>query len=127
MSNVMPHFKFHYVDISGKRTLCIEAAGRILYEIPDQDEFYRIFGYRDNPAAQPDMLPDEFIWMEYVNNSSENFNSCIQAHILEYLKAHSISFNREFGPQCDQWLAEHAQSRAQSGVFCVACRRKMQK
>lgn len=121
MSSVMPHFKFHYVDVSGSRVLCIETGGRIIHEILNLQEFYRVFGYRAQPE-QPDELPDEFIWSEYVNNPAADFSSCIQMHIVDYLKKHSDVFNKEFAEQYENWVAEHAEVRSKMGISCIACR-----
>lgn len=120
MSDVMPHFKFHYVDIGGRRTLCIEAGGKVIHQISNFLEFYRVFGYRIQ-HENADQLPDEFIWSEYVNNASADFSSCIQIHILEYLKKYSNAFIAEFGSQYDKWMAEHADARTKRGVSCIAC------
>lgn len=121
LSNVMPHFKFHYVDISGRRSLCIETGGRIIHEILNLQEFYSEFGYRAAPG-QPDELPDEFIWSEYVNNPAADFSPCIQIHILQYLKKHSDVFNMEFAGQFENLIADHVKAKGKTGISCIACR-----
>ncbi len=121
MADVIPHFKFHYLDISGRRTLCIETGGRIIHEISNLHEFYDVFGY-PGKSGQADQLPDEFIWSEYVNNPQADFSDCIQVHIVEYLKKHSEIFNTEFGERCENWLADHVKTRSANGTACIACR-----
>lgn len=121
MTDEMPYFKFHYLDISGRRTLCIEAGGRIIHEISNLHEFYDLFGYPGGPG-QSDQLPDEFIWSEYVNNPQADFSDCIQVHIVEYLKAYSKTFNAEFGDRYDKWLADHVSARANNNLVCIACK-----
>ncbi len=122
MSDVIPHFKYHYVDISGRRLLRIEAEGKIFHEVENLNEFYQVFGYRIDPAQQPDLLPDEFIWAEYVNDPKSDLSSCIQVHIIEYLNTHSDCFRKEFGGHFERWMANHANIRAKQGKSCIACR-----
>ncbi len=122
MSSVMPHFKFGFTNISGARVLCIESGGKVLCEVSDPGEFYRVFGYRADPAQQPDLLPDEFLWAEYVNNPVADFSACLQIHIVDYLRKHSPSFMQEFGKHYEQWIADHASLRATRGKSCIACR-----
>lgn len=122
MSSVMPHFKFRFADVSGARVLCIEAGGKVFCEVSNPGEFYHVFGYRADTAQPPDLLPDEFLWVEYVNNPKADFSSCMQIHIIEYLKKHSESFMIQFGARCEKWIADHARLRAKIGVSCIACR-----
>ena len=122
MSDVMPHFKFNYVDISGRRLLRIEAGGKVLHDVENLNEFYQVFGYRADPEMQADLLPDEFVWAEYINKPQADFSSCVQVHIIEYLNAHSEVFKSEYGHHFDKWIADHAHARAERGVCCVACR-----
>jgi hypothetical protein len=120
MSDVMPYFKFHYVDISGRRTLCIETGGRVLHEVINLPEFYEVFGYRAK-SGDADQLPDEFIWSEYTNNPLVDLSSCVQVLILKYLKQHSPGFEEEFGEHYQTWIAEHEKFRTQNGINCIAC------
>ncbi len=122
MSSVMPHFKFRFADISGARVLCVESGGKIFCEVPRPSEFYHVFGYPADPAQQPGLLPDEFLWTEYVNNPKADFSSCMQIHIIEYLKKHSELFMTEFGEHCDKWIADHVTLREKKGISCIACR-----
>jgi len=121
MSNVIPHFKFRYLDISGRRILCIETGGRIIHEIINLHEFYHVFGYGVE-CGRSNELPDEFIWSEYVNNPAADFSTCIQIHILEYLKKHSDVFNVEFGGRFENYIAEHVKTKLARGISCIACR-----
>lgn len=122
MSDVIPHFKFHYVDISGRRLLRIEAGGKVFHDVENLKEFYQVFGYGADPEMHTDVLPDEFIWAEYINNPQADFSSCIQVHIIEYLNAHSEAFQSEYGKHFGKWMDDHANAKAKSGVLCVACR-----
>jgi len=127
MQDPMPYFKYRYVNILNKRIPCIETGGKIIHEIRDLEEFYRMFGYTPQ-ASKAGLLPDEFIWSEYTNNAAADYSSCIQMHIVEYLGKHSDTFRQEYGTRWQNWLADHAKSREARGGGCVACRmRQLQK
>lgn len=117
MQNPMPYFKYRFVNISNKRVPCIETGGRIIHEIRNLDEFYKMFGYT-REVSKAGLLPDEFIWSEYIKDSNEEFSDCLQMHIVQYLRMYSKEFNREYGDQADAWLAEHINAKARRGIVC---------
>lgn len=121
MSDTMPRFSYRFVTRSNRRVLCIEEGGRVIHEVTDVPGFYQAFGYRPE-STHADMLPDEFIWSEYIANPSGDFSGCVQIHIVEYLKAHSRTFNECYGAIYDQLVAMHEEHKAHSGVVCFACR-----
>ncbi len=119
----MPRFRYRFVTIQNRRVPCIEADGKIIHEIGDLDEFYRAFGYTPE-ASRAGLLPDEFIWTEYINGSDVDFSPCVQMHIAEYLKQHSEVFNRQYGDRWESAVAAHAELREKrGGVHCFACRK----
>lgn len=122
MDLVMPRFRYRYVEIENRRVLCIEEDGEIIHEVRNVRDFYQMFGYQPE-SLHPDMLPDEFIWFQYVNNTPADFTSRIQRHIMEYLKLHSEAFNRKYGAIYDRLIAIHEAQNAKRGASCFACKR----
>ncbi len=123
VQETMPRFKYRYANLLNRRVPCIEAEGKIIHEIRNLDEFYGMFGYTPD-ASRAGLLPDEFIWAEYINNADSDFSPCIQMHIAEYLKKHSDAFNQAYGDRWDRWVAEHDKLRGSRGALCVVCRRQ---
>ena len=126
MQQIIPHFQYHAKCISSKNLCCIKADGQAIHEISDYgelDKFYRVFGYTaDKPKAG--ILPDEFIWDEYIKDNPVAYTDCLQIHIIEYLIKHSDTFRKRYGEQCESWIAAHAESVTARGVLCVTCRMK---
>jgi hypothetical protein len=118
---VIPHFKYTSPKQSNNLTARIEVGVRIIHVIEDLSEFYKVFGYSLD-MAKAGVLPDEFIWEEYIKNS--DYTACMQMRIIEYLRMHSDAFMKEFGDQCDKWISVHEAIRAETGMECVACRMK---
>lgn len=123
MQDAMPHFRYRFVNILNRRVPCIEAGGKIVHEISSLEEFYGMFGYTPE-TSRSGILPDEFIWAEYINNPDADFSLCIQMHIAEYLRKHSEAFNKEYGDRWESWVAAHAELREKRGAACPACREK---
>lgn len=124
MHSLIPHFKYRFATISNKLVACIESDKKVIHEILNLDEFYSVFGYTQE-ISQTGVLPDEFIWAEYIKGSSADFSSCIQIHIIEYLRKYSDTFQKEYGSQCDSWIAAHNEVMVEKGAACVACRMKL--
>jgi hypothetical protein len=120
MSDTMPRFSYRFVTKANRRVLCIEEGGKVIHNVTDVSGFYRVFGYRPE-STHANVLPDEFIWSEYVANSSADFSPCVQMHIVEYLKDHSEAFNEQYGAIYDQLVAMHEELRASRGA-CFACK-----
>ena len=121
MSDALPHFKYRFVTRANRRVLCIEEGGQVIHEVTNARDFYEVFGYRPE-SAHSDMLPDEFIWSEYVANSAADFSPCVQMHIVQYLRAHSDAFNERYGAIYDRLVAVHEELKTSRGAACVACR-----
>jgi hypothetical protein len=120
MSDAMPRFSYRFVTRSNRRVLCIEESGHVIHEVSDVMGFYRVFGYRPE-TTHANVLPDEFIWSEYISKSSADFSPCIQMHIVEYLKAHSDIFNEKYGGLYDRLVAAHKELKEARGTACFAC------
>jgi len=86
--------------------------------IEDTDAFYRSLGYTKKIAKS--LLPDEFIWEEYVNKLG--YSLCLQKHILDYLSAHSEKFNEMYGEQYENFVVEHEAALISRGSACVGCK-----
>lgn len=71
----------------GKETLCF---------IEDIQAFYESLSYTAS-MNKAGILPDEFVWEEYTNNSG--YSVCLQKHIMDYLHVHSPKFNDAYGEQ----------------------------
>jgi len=123
MQDPVPHLKYRFLAVSSRRVPCIEAGGKVIHEIQHLPEFYGMFGYTLD-AGKSGLLPDEFIWAEYINQHDAAFAPCIQIHIIEYLLKHSDTFKAEYGARCEKLLADHAAIRAKRGIACTACKAK---
>jgi len=119
----IPHFKHCYRDASSKHHEFIEADGELIHKIEDQDEFYKTFGFTID-MAKAGVLPDEFIWEEYIKDSVTKYTACLQMHIIEYLRKHSDTFTRKYGDQYEDWIAAHAEARTAKGELCFTCKAK---
>jgi hypothetical protein len=51
--------------------------------------------------ANAGILPDEFIWEEYIKDKAASCAACYQLHIIEYLLKHSAAFFQKFGERYD--------------------------
>jgi phosphorylcholine metabolism protein LicD len=106
-----PNHRHYRHIVLGKDSLCF---------IEDIAAFYRSLGYTDEIAKS--LLPDEFIWEEYVNKSG--YSLCLQKHILDYLSAHSEKFNEMYGSVYKNFVLQHESARNERGVDCVGCKLK---
>jgi len=87
--------------------------------IEDMDAFYTSLGYTPEMAING-LLPDEFVWEEYVDNSG--YSICLQKHILDYLHVHSQKFNDMYGVQYGELVEEHAVALKVRGTVCAGCK-----
>ncbi|MBI3481129.1 MAG: hypothetical protein HY016_12375 [Nitrosomonadales bacterium] len=123
MQKSKPYFKYRQASHANNYVASIEVDGEVLHKIENFDEFYKTFGYTQE-SRSAGVLPDEFIWSEYINNTAADFTACCQMHIIEYLRMHSASFNEEYGEHYESWQAAHAEIRKKRGMACVACKAK---
>ena len=94
----------------GEESLCF---------IEDIDAFYKLLGYTDQ-KAKAGLLPEEFIWEEYINNSG--YSVCLQKHIMDYLYDHSPKFVEDYGEQYERFVEEHEKARLARGSACSGCK-----
>jgi hypothetical protein len=123
MPNHIPHIKYRSKDPSNRHFGIIEIEGNIVHRVEDLNAFYEAFGYIADMRKQG-VLPEEFIWEEYVRDSVENHTACYQIHIVEYLIKHSDTFRKKYGAQCENWIVAHAEDITARGVLCVTCRKQ---
>ena len=123
MQNKIPHFKHVTRGGSKKHIGFIETDGEIIHEIENIEKFYKAFGYTQD-IAKAGVLPDEFIWDEYIKGSSGKYSACLQMHILKYLNKHSKKFRKKYSDRYISWMLAHAEERTSSGDLCFTCRLK---
>jgi hypothetical protein len=122
MQNQIPHIK-HRTRGSYKQLGFIEIDGEFIHDIKNLDEFYRAFGYSVE-IAKAGILPDEFIWTEYIKDAPLAFTNCLQIHIIEYLLKHSDTFREKYRENCADWISAHVEAVTARGVLCATCRMK---
>ena len=105
-----PHHKHYRHIVLGEESLCF---------IEDLEAFYYSLGYTPE-MRKSGLLPDEFVWEEYVNNSG--YSVCLQKHIMDYLHAHSPLFNETYGEHYARFVEEHAAERMARGNACAGCK-----
>ena len=121
MQNSIPHFKHCSRGGSDKQYGFIAIDGEFLHKIENLDEFYRAFGYTAEMAKEG-VLPDEFIWDEYIKDAPLAYTFCLQIHIIEYLVKHSDTFRKRYAEQCGSWIAAHVEAVTARGVLCATCK-----
>jgi len=125
MQNI-PHVNYYAKRISSKNILFIEVDGQVMHKIDrfdDIEKFYRLFGYASE-MANSGILPDEFIWNEYLEGAAAKYSACYRMHIVEYLNNYSPSFRNKYGEQCEKWIAAHANTKVAGDELCFFCRMK---
>lgn len=105
-----PHHQHYRHIMLGEESLCI---------IEDIQAFYCALGYTED-MAKAGLLPDEFMWEEYVHKSG--YSVCLQRHIMDYLHAHSPKFNETYGEQYEEFVEEHEKARIARGSLCAGCK-----
>jgi len=120
MQNQIPHFKYNTSANMKKQLGHIAADGVILHWINNLDEFYKALGYTAS-MAKVGIMPDEFIWDEYIKEGAVNSTDCLQKHIIEYLSQHSDNFRKEHGDQYKSWLASHDGAIKEKDERCLSC------
>ncbi len=110
MTDKIPHFKFHIKSSANKFKGRIELKGEVIHEISDFGEFYRACGYTKS-MAKKGVLPDDYIWETFFQNTDRNCTSCFQLHLIEYLLKYSDTFTKKFRHKCDELIEAHAEKR----------------
>lgn len=125
MRTPIPHFKYRPKPLSNAHYGSIELGGEVIHKIEDLGEFHKAFGYTSD-IAKAGVLPDEFIWEQYIEDSAKNCKTCFQLHIIEYLIEHSVSFRKKYEAQCEDWIAAHKEARSLRGeIVCPACKTRL--
>ena len=94
--NTIPKFKYHLSNPCSEKYRGIEVNGEIIHWIENTDKFVELFGYTQD-MRKTGVLPEEFIWNEYINKRDFDFTACIQVQIIEYLRVHSQKFLQKYG------------------------------
>ena len=116
-SNNIPYFKYHLTNPLSMYFGSVEMEGKSIHRIENIDEFYFEFGY--TPAMmKAGVLPEDYIWAEYIQNATCNFVICIQIRILKYLIKHSC----KYGEQCKVWLDTYLEESVAKAATCANCR-----
>lgn len=123
MQTQIPHFKRRAGGGADKYFEMIEMNGERIHKIENLGAFYEAFGYTPD-TAKTGILPDEFIWDEYIKNAALAYTECLQIHIIEYLREHCGTFMKMYREQSESWIASHAETIASRGILCPACRMK---
>lgn len=124
MQKKIPHFSYHTKWNTQDIVCSIEANGDVIHNVSsfdDMDVFYRVFGYTED-AAKKGILPEEFVWSEYIRDGAGKFSDCVQMHLIEYLNLHSAKFKSLHGDDCSKWMLDHAEARKAKGELCIACK-----
>jgi hypothetical protein len=124
MTDKIPHFKFHIKTSANKFSGRIELKGEVIHTITDFGEFYNACGYTKG-MAKKGILPDDYIWETFFQNTGKNCTSCFQLHLIEYLLKYSETFTKKFRHKCDELIEVHAENRKSCSVdLCVDKNRK---
>ena len=120
MQPQIPHFKYSSKDPAHQHLGFIEDEREVVYWIDDLDEFYQAFGYSDD-MRKWGVLPDDYLWEEFLCDSKSKYSACFQIHIIEYLLKHSPLFVNEHWHQCDNWIAALNKELSSNGTECHTC------
>lgn len=118
----IPHFRRRAGNGMDRHSEFIEMDGECIHKIENLDDFYKAFGYTED-IAKSGLLPEEFIWEEYIKGNALVFTECLQVHIIEYLRKHSDKFKHKYGEQAMNWIAAYAKTISSRGMSCAACRK----
>lgn len=79
-----------------------------VHRVRDLREFYRALGYTEE-IRRTGVMPDEFIWLEYIKDDCHESAARLQAKIIKYLSTHSATFRERYGDRYEGWLSALAQ------------------
>ena len=119
MPTKVPNFKYSSKDPANRHFGFIEIDQAQRYWIDNLENFYQALGY-SNDMRKWGLLPNHFIWEEYLSDTSKN-PLCFQLHMIEYLMKYSAPFLKMYGHQCDDWIATLSDARSASGEECRTC------
>jgi hypothetical protein len=116
----VPNFKYSSKDPANRHFGFIEIGEAEKFWIDSLENFYQAFGY-SNDMRKLGILPNQFIWEEYLSDTAKN-SLCFQLHTIEYLIKYSAPFLKMYGEQCDDWIAALTEARsAEDGEECRDC------
>lgn len=121
MSNLVPFFKYRNPTAANRYVACIEFQGEVIHHIANPEEFYEMLGYTQ-AMNRLGVLPEEFIWDEYIKDSTVSSLARYQMQIIKYLKIHSETFRNKFGHISEGWLAELVRIRSEVQLASTGCR-----
>ena len=119
MQNIIPTFQYSTKGNVNNHYGHIDADGQLIHWIKNLDEFYEALGFTASMAKEG-MMPDEFIWDEYIKVGAINSAACLQMHIIEYLSKYSDSFRKKYSDQYKNWIA--ADAIAEKDKLCFSCK-----
>jgi hypothetical protein len=120
MSNLIPFFKYRNPTAANRYVACIEFQGEVIHQILNPEEFYATLGYTQE-MNKAGVLPEEFIWDEYIRDSTASSLARYQMQIIKYLEKHSDTFRNKFGNIYGAWLAELAGIRTEVRLANTGC------
>jgi len=123
MKKSLPKITYNLSRPMSERYRGIEVNGELIHWIDDTDKFYELFGFTPD-MRKAGILPEEFIWDEYIDKRKFDFSPCMQIQIIQYLREHSKNFLRKYGHQCEKWLAAHVTNRGAIHDVCETCKMK---
>ena len=123
MQNGTPYLKHSSGTGASMQYGFISIKGEFLYTIENLEEYYQTFGYSIE-VAKAGVLPDEFLWDEYIKDFPGTYKHCLQIHIIRYLLQYSDTFRQKYGTQSNCWLAAHAAIVSKKGALCITCKMK---
>lgn len=124
MQVLIPHFKYSTRGDVYKHFGHIDADGEVIHWIENLDDFYSALGYTAS-MAKAGVLPEEFIWDEYIKEGAANSPACMQMNIIEYLSKHSEAFRNKYSDQYTNLIAALADAVTESDRRCFSCSAKL--
>jgi len=119
-TNRMPHFNYQLENPQFGYIGCVYMDGKIIHKIDNIDDFYLEFGYTEK-MMEAGVLPEEYIWMTYIQNATCNFAVCLQICIIKYLVKNSA----QYGQQCECLLDDYLKKTVEKGWSCSVCSMKI--
>ena len=119
----IPHFRRRTGNGTDRHSEFIEMDGLCIHKIDNMGAFHAAFGYTPE-IAKSGILPDEFIWEEYIRDKSLTDTECLQIRLIEYLRGNSEVFSNKYWKQSAEWIASHAKAISSRGSLCFNCKMK---
>lgn len=101
----IPCFQYHLSSTSSPHYRWITVDNKNVHFIGDLNKFYRALGYTDEVRRATNLMPEEFIWVEYTKDNCSKSAAQLQAKVIQYLSKHSPTFVARYANQYEDWLA----------------------